>query len=333
MKYLIHTTQTLKYTQGICKEVTAWYKDKGLDVKFSLKKTDVDVSNPNLYGLSSVWTILKMNSWWSVKKMVLKYLYNPNYDGVIFFVDSKKTPKKITGKIRGLHTPHINGSGLIEVYSSPKKYAAKKFDRNGKNMHYFTNSSKRNSSYKEDVYLMIHEIAHNLDYRIGKNQLHQNVRVDNFEGYIEEIISKLVIKELPKAAYRIDKVQPLVDRTAKKLERAMKELGMPIVRVSGFRSFEEQNKLYNKRPKVTNAKGGESFHNYGVAVDYAFLVNGKPSWAESNDWDSLGQLGEMLGFEWGGVWKSFKDRPHFQMKRGYSLKDFQKGKIDWNKYL
>ncbi len=42
---------------------------------------------------------------------------------------------------------------------------------------------------------------------------------------------------------------------------------------SVFRTIEEQNELYNKRPKVTNARGGQSIHNYGLAFDIVLLYD------------------------------------------------------------
>ena len=51
----------------------------------------------------------------------------------------------------------------------------------------------------------------------------------------------------------------------------------------GYRTIKEQNDLYAQgrtKPgnKVTNAKGGQSFHNFGLAVDLVELVNGQPNW-------------------------------------------------------
>lgn len=82
---------------------------------------------------------------------------------------------------------------------------------------------------------------------------------------------------------------------------------------AGYRSFEEQNKLFLKRPKVTNAKGGFSWHNYGLAVDVVYRdKKGKFTWDDNLPWDKLGELGKAVGLEWGGDWQ-FKDRPHFQL--------------------
>ena len=40
-----------------------------------------------------------------------------------------------------------------------------------------------------------------------------------------------------------------------------------------FRTFEEQDKLFLQKPKVTNAKGGQSIHNYGLAFDIVLLYD------------------------------------------------------------
>jgi len=104
------------------------------------------------------------------------------------------------------------------------------------------------------------------------------------------------------------KVLPLIE--------SMEAKGHPVFISSGYRSPLQQNKLYEKgRTKkgaiVTNARPGWSWHNWGRAVDFAF--KGEDSWAESHPWNILGLVGECLGLEWGGRWKSFKDRPHFEL--------------------
>lgn len=54
----------------------------------------------------------------------------------------------------------------------------------------------------------------------------------------------------------------------------------------GFRNFEEQNILYKKKPKVTNAKGGQSLHNYGLAIDFCLVIYDKEvSWNILKDYD------------------------------------------------
>ena len=103
--------------------------------------------------------------------------------------------------------------------------------------------------------------------------------------------------------------------------------GRSQVRVAqGLRTFAEQDALYKQRPKVTNAKGGQSIHNYGMAVDIVLIIDGKTaSWDTHKDWDNDGiadwdecvKIFAKHGWSWGGSWSSFKDMPHFD-KIGYN---------------
>jgi peptidoglycan L-alanyl-D-glutamate endopeptidase CwlK len=93
------------------------------------------------------------------------------------------------------------------------------------------------------------------------------------------------------------------------------------VRISqGLRTFAEQDALFKKRPKVTNAKGGQSIHNHGFAVDIVLIIDGKTaSWDTHKDWDEDGiadwdecvKIFAKHGWSWGGNWATFKDMPHF----------------------
>ena len=93
-----------------------------------------------------------------------------------------------------------------------------------------------------------------------------------------------------------------------------------------FRSFQEQDGLYaqgrtHPGKKVTNARGGESFHNYGVAADIAFYnETGNITWPEGGDyaklWTRYGEHAKKQGLEWGGDWKSITDRPHIEYHPG-----------------
>ena len=112
-------------------------------------------------------------------------------------------------------------------------------------------------------------------------------------------------------------------------------LGHPVRITEGYRSMERQQELYNQGRTtpgniVTNAKAGESFHNYGVAVDFVFRKEGYN--ASEELWQTLGAIGKSQGFEWGGDWAKFVDKPHFSMTLGYSLEDFKLGKVDYSKW-
>lgn len=99
--------------------------------------------------------------------------------------------------------------------------------------------------------------------------------------------------------------------------------------VQGLRTIEIQNKLYAQGRTepgkiVTNAKGGSSFHNYGLAIDFAMLYDGKLSWQigqdfdhdNVKDWDEVVNAFKEKGFKWGGDWHSLKDYPHLEKTFG-----------------
>lgn len=96
-----------------------------------------------------------------------------------------------------------------------------------------------------------------------------------------------------------------------------------VVITSGTRTYAEQDKLFRQRPKVTNARSGQSNHNFGIAWDITlFKPAGKPLW-ESPMYEWIGENNKIvaLGLEWGGNWKSISDRPHYQCKIGKSVKE------------
>ncbi|MDQ0269735.1 M15 family metallopeptidase [Cytobacillus purgationiresistens] len=116
--------------------------------------------------------------------------------------------------------------------------------------------------------------------------------------------------------------------------------GITVVITDDFRSSEDQEALYEKGRTVegnivTNARGGESYHNFGLAIDFALLtVDGVLVWDMEydgngnglSDWMEVVDIAKEIGFEWGGDWASFKDYPHFQYDYGLSIRDLQRGK-------
>lgn len=115
---------------------------------------------------------------------------------------------------------------------------------------------------------------------------------------------------------------------------------------SAYRSVEEQNGLYalgrtkpnvdatDEKPLgnvVTKARGGQSFHNHAVAIDFALDKDTKreglqPNWSPEA-YKILAEEAVKLGLEAGANWTSFKDYPHIQLnisKAGLGLADLQK---------
>ena len=124
--------------------------------------------------------------------------------------------------------------------------------------------------------------------------------------------------------------------------------------VQGLRTFAEQDALYAQgRTKpgkiVTNSKAGQSYHEYGLALDFALLYDiagdGKyttMSWNTLKDFDKDGEADwmevvdvfEEAGYVWGGRFHSIRDNPHIektfgltwkQMLDKYNKKDFIPG--------
>ena len=106
-----------------------------------------------------------------------------------------------------------------------------------------------------------------------------------------------------------------------------------------MRSFKRSNELYAQgRTKpgkiVTNAPAGASYHNYGLAIDFVNLVNGKMHWVVDDNWMKVVKAFKVHGFAWGGDFNRIKDAPHFEMTFGlswrqllyrYNEKDFIEG--------
>ncbi|WP_400247768.1 M15 family metallopeptidase [Niallia sp. JL1B1071] len=136
------------------------------------------------------------------------------------------------------------------------------------------------------------------------------------------------------------KMNPIVNEKKAILVQKAGEIGIRVVITEDFRSVEEQDRLYEQGRTtegsiVTNAKGGESYHNYGLAIDFALLdINGVVIWDMNydgngngkSDWMEVVEIAKELGFQWGGDWANFKDYPHFQMDFGLTMNDLQKGK-------
>lgn len=113
-----------------------------------------------------------------------------------------------------------------------------------------------------------------------------------------------------------------------------------------LRTNEEQNELFARgRTKpgrvVTNARGGDSYHNYGLAIDICLIINGKEaSWDDKADYDKDGvadwaeivAVFKRYGWQWGGDW-GFQDKPHFQKTFGRSISQLKKAYKGEDQYI
>jgi len=117
---------------------------------------------------------------------------------------------------------------------------------------------------------------------------------------------------------RLTKVHPRLAKGVTAIIDALAAQGITIEVVQGLRTFAEQDALFAQgRTKpgqvVTQARGGQSNHNYGLAVDLCPFVDGKPQWNDNQVFIRIGAEAVKQGLQWGGDWKKFIDKPHVQI--------------------
>ena len=125
----------------------------------------------------------------------------------------------------------------------------------------------------------------------------------------------------------ITKLHPRLQAKFKLLQKKCAQEGITIRATECLRTAKEQDALYAKGrtapgSKVTNARGrdAKSMHQWGVAVDIVIDMDAdKDGDVDISDLynvkllNVVGKIGESIGLEWGGSWKSIVDKPHFQL--------------------
>lgn len=134
------------------------------------------------------------------------------------------------------------------------------------------------------------------------------------------------------ASRSLGDLHPKVQEMAFAWLRGCRNAGIDVLVTSTLRTHEDQQKLYDQGRTtpgkiVTNAKPGESFHNYGLAIDFVPVVNGKPAWDDIETISQIGEIAEDIGFEWAGRWKRFKEKLHIQWTGGLTIKELQLGHL------
>lgn len=158
-------------------------------------------------------------------------------------------------------------------------------------------------------------------------------KLDGFYGNesrkAEDAFNKLFIKYADQYGRFDDRTEaniatllPKAQIAARKAMVAVKALGggLTVKILSGTRTYAEQNILYAQRPKVTNAKGGQSNHNFGIAFDIGIFkgstyYTGATS-AQEKAYKDASSIIKPVGLLWGGDWKSSKDYPHYELPVG-----------------
>lgn len=128
---------------------------------------------------------------------------------------------------------------------------------------------------------------------------------------------------------KIEDLHPWMQAKAHEFVAACASAGIEVIITSTLRDYEKQNALYAQGRTapgriVTSARGGYSYHNFAIAFDFCPIVNGKAAWDRADLFEKCGILGEMLGLEWAGRWKSFKEPAHLQAP-GINLANMRAG--------
>ncbi len=143
---------------------------------------------------------------------------------------------------------------------------------------------------------------------------------------------------------RIARLHPKVRDTFQQfIEECESTFDITLRIMLGYRTIAEQDTLYAQGRTtggniVTNAKGGQSFHNYGLAVDLCHILDNKQvDW--NYDMSTLKPIADKYCLEWGGSWVHIKDRPHFEARLGFQencsdlLAIVKAGNVDENGYV
>lgn len=145
---------------------------------------------------------------------------------------------------------------------------------------------------------------------------------------------------------RIAKLHPKLRSEVAQILLNIHNRGIDIRITQGLRTIKEQDLLYAQGRTlpgkiVTNAKGGHSYHNWGLALDFCLLhKDGTVSFSliedldkdNKADWMEVVEEFKKAGWVWGGDFKSFKDTPHFERTFGNTIEKLLITKKDKDGY-
>ncbi len=125
------------------------------------------------------------------------------------------------------------------------------------------------------------------------------------------------------------KAQDAFARFALAAQQIAAQLGFDYIMVCGNRTYAEQNRLYavgrtTPGKKVTNARGGESDHNFGIAGDFGVFRGGE--YIDETDpklallvHKACAAQAEHYGLTAGYYWEGFPDPPHYEIATTMTL--------------
>ena len=118
-------------------------------------------------------------------------------------------------------------------------------------------------------------------------------------------------------------------RPAREFLARVRAAGLHARIISGTRTYAMQDALYrqgrfgNPGPRVTNARGGQSNHNFGIAWDIGIFTAAGGYVTDGPPYDDAAAAGAAPELDWGGDWVSFVDKPHWQLATGLTLAELR----------
>lgn len=122
----------------------------------------------------------------------------------------------------------------------------------------------------------------------------------------------------PTSERRLAEIHPALASKVREMHARLAAEGIDFRVTQGLRTYAEQTALYNQVPRVTKARAGFSWHNFGLAVDVVAdditQAGFQCDWNVNHPaWKRIVAVGESLGLVAGAEFRAFPDWPHFQL--------------------
>lgn len=172
----------------------------------------------------------------------------------------------------------------------------------------------------------------NKKYSLGVRDMPEGVNVIVNQNGKDDVSKELSQYDINK----INTLHPDIRDSVKTMLQNLKKDGVKVEITLALRTYEEQDILFAKGRNdkgevsdqskvVTNARGGQSYHNFGLAFDLTvYDKDNKKTWKQdSEEWKKVIAEGKNQGFEAGAEWADFPDLPHFQKTFGLTTKQLR----------
>lgn len=228
-------------------------------------------------------------------------------------------------------------SGLPEhvVFASSLNKLDRTQERQDLKQQHVNAFAKNNMDKNGDGRVMKSEIEQSIEHYLTDDEKLQKIKQCSVNPVIVKPQQVLDCKKLNKRnEKKVVQLHPKIQCDVRNfINSAEKELGIQLIIVQGLRTFAEQDKLYSQGRTspgkiVTKVKGGQSMHNYGVAIDvFPLHADGKLHMEKDREniemLKKVAPIAKRYGFSWGGDWKKFVDNPHFEKPFGKRISELR----------